>query len=47
MRKERKRISKQEMKERLEDKIIEQDKTINEYSNRSVPAICYKCENDT
>jgi hypothetical protein len=28
----------------MEDEIIEQDEGINDDSNRSVHAICYKCE---
>jgi hypothetical protein len=44
MHKKRKRKSKQEVKERMEDKIIEQGKRINVNSNSSVPEICYKCE---
>jgi NAD-dependent dihydropyrimidine dehydrogenase PreA subunit len=43
MHKKRKRKSKQEVKERMEDEIIEQVKRINN-SNNSVPAVCYKCE---
>jgi hypothetical protein len=35
---------KKEEKERIEDEIIEQGKRINDNSNSSVPAICYKCE---
>jgi hypothetical protein len=44
MHKKRKRKSKQEVKEGMEDEIIEQGKRINDNSNSSVPAICYKCE---
>jgi hypothetical protein len=44
MHKKRKRISQQEVKERMENEIIEQDERINDDSNSSVPAICYKCE---
>jgi hypothetical protein len=44
MHKKRKRISKQEIKERMGIEIVEQDERIYCDSNSSVPAICYKCE---
>jgi hypothetical protein len=42
--KRRKRKSKQEMKGRMEDEIIEQGKRVNDDSNSSVSTICYKSE---
>jgi hypothetical protein len=42
--KKRKIISKQKVKERIEDEIIERGERINDDSNSTVPAICYKCE---
>jgi hypothetical protein len=33
-------------KERMENEITEQDEIINDDSNSSVPAICYKCERE-
>jgi hypothetical protein len=42
--KKRKRKLKQEVKERMEDEIMERAKIINDDSNSSIPTICYKSE---